>query len=190
MFDGIVVARVLDDALANAQGEIEAREGWGAFLEGSNDAERVQVVIEAQAMRVHCFVEGAFARMAEGRMPGVVHQRERFGEVSVESERGSDGARKLRHFNGVGEAAPVVVGVAVGKHLRLAGEAAKRTRMNDAGAVALKRRAVGVRRLVVLPCGERLTRIAANGACSGQRCEAGYHSWLIHACEGLEGACG
>ena len=138
MFDGIVVARVLDDALADAQGEIEAREGCVTLLEGSDDAERVQVVIEAQAMRVHCFVEGAFARMAEGRMSDVVHQRERFGEVSVESESGSDGARKLRHFNGVGEATPVVVGVAVGKHLCLAGEAAKRTRMNDAGAVALK----------------------------------------------------
>ena len=129
---------MLDDSFADGEGQIEAAKGEVTQLEVLDDAEGVQVVIEAQAMRVHCFVEGAFARMAEGRMSDVVHQRERFGEVSVESERGSDGARKLRHFNGVGEAAPVVVGVAVGKHLCLTGKAAKRPRMNDAGAVALK----------------------------------------------------
>ena len=83
-------------------------------------------------------IQRAFASVAEGRMADVVHQCQRFGEVFVESKRSCDGARDLRHFHRVRQAAAEVIGVAMGKDLRLAGEAAKGARMNDASAIALK----------------------------------------------------
>ena len=45
-----VVARVLDDALADAEGEIEAAMGGVALLEVLDDAEGVEVVVEAAAV--------------------------------------------------------------------------------------------------------------------------------------------
>ena len=45
-FDGVVV-RVLDDAFAHAEGEVEPAEGDVTPFEVRDDAERMQVVIEA-----------------------------------------------------------------------------------------------------------------------------------------------
>ena len=53
-------------------------------------------------------------------------------------ERSGDGAGNLRHFDGVGKTAPVVVRIAMRKYLRLPRKPAKGPRMNDAGAVALE----------------------------------------------------
>ena len=39
-------------------------------------------------------------------------QRQRLGQVLVQSQRPRDGARDLRHFHGVGQAAAEVVGAA------------------------------------------------------------------------------
>ena len=39
--------RVLDDALAHAEGQVESAEGGVALLEILHDAQRMQVVIEA-----------------------------------------------------------------------------------------------------------------------------------------------
>src|SRR6185437_5137564 len=144
-------------------------------------AERVKVVVEAQAMYPHRLVECSLAGVAEGRMADVVYQRERFGEIAVQPERGGDGPRKLRHFNGVSEAAPVVIRVAMGKDLRLPGEASKGPRMNDAGAVALEGRAVRMRRLAVCAGGKRVGRIAADRTHRGERNKAGCCVWLVHA---------
>ncbi len=71
-------------------------------------------------------------------MADVVDQGERLGEVLVQTECGGDGARNLRDFHGVRQAAAKVIGVTVSEDLRLAREAAKGTGMNDAGAVALE----------------------------------------------------
>jgi hypothetical protein len=48
------------------------------------------------------------------------------------------------------------------KNLRLAGQAAKGARMQDAGGVARKGRTVGVRRLGVGAAGEAALRVAAD----------------------------
>ena len=63
--------------------------------------------------------------MAEGGVPNVMHQRQRFSHVFIQLERAGDGARYLRHFHGVGETAAKMVGVAVSEDLRLAGQTAK-----------------------------------------------------------------
>ncbi len=72
-----VVAGVLDDAFADAEGEIEAAMGGVALLEVLADAERMEVVVEAQAVPLQAVVESALAGVAEGRMADVVDQGER-----------------------------------------------------------------------------------------------------------------
>ena len=99
---GGVVVRVLDDALAHAESEVETAEAGVALLEVFDDAQGVEIVIKAQAVLAESVVEGALAGVAEGRVADVVDQRERLGEVLVEAERGGDGARDLRDLHGCG----------------------------------------------------------------------------------------
>jgi hypothetical protein len=129
---------MFDDPFADTEREIESRKGDIALLEHSDNAKRVQVVIEAQTMPAHGFVEGPLTRVAERWMADVVDQRKGLGEIFIQAERASDGAGKLHHFDSVGEAAPVVVRVAMRKYLSLPGKAAKGPRMDNAGAVALE----------------------------------------------------
>ena len=135
---GAVVAGVLDDAFADAEGEVEAAVGGVALLEVLDDAEGVEVVVEAAAVALEALVEGAFAGVAEGRVADVVDQGEGLGEVLVEAEGGGGGTGYLGDLHGVGEAAAEVVGGAAGEDLGLAGEAAKGPGLDDALAVALE----------------------------------------------------
>ena len=138
MLIGGVVAGVLDDALADAEGEVEAAVGGVALLEVLDDAEGVEVVVEAAAVALEALVERALAGVAEGRVADVVDEGEGLGEVFVEAERAGAGAGDLRDLDGVGEAAAEVVGGAAGEDLRLAGETAEGARLHDAFAVALE----------------------------------------------------
>ena len=115
-----------------------------ALLESLDDAQGVEVVIEAEAVALEAAVEGALAGVAEGRVADVVDESERFGEIFVESERAGDVAGDLRDFDGVGEAGAEVVGGAGGEDLGLAGETAEGPCLDDALAVALERGSVGV----------------------------------------------
>ncbi len=107
----------------------------------------MKVVVEAEAVAAERAVERLFAGMAKGRMPDVVRQRQRLGQLRIQSQRLGHGARNLRHFKGVREAAAKVVGKSLGgqagKNLRLAGQAAKGARMQNPRGVARKRSAVG-----------------------------------------------
>ncbi len=168
----IVVARVLHNPLADGQRQIQPAKGRIALLEPGDDAQRVQVVVEAEAVRAKGAVEGLLAGMAEGRMPEVVRQRKRLGQLRIQPQRRSHGARDLRHLERVREAAAEVVGEPfggqAGKDLGLAGETAKGARMQDAGGIARKRSAVGVRRLGVGAGRQRAVQSAVRGDPRGQ----------------------
>ena len=146
MIAGAVIVRVLDDAFANLEGQVQAAEGGVALFEILDDAESVQVVVEEEAVLAHGGVERFFAGVAKGRMSDVVDEGESFGEIDVEAEGSGDGARDLRDFEGVGETVAKVVGVAAGEDLSLGFETAEGAGMDDAVAVALKVVAVGVGR--------------------------------------------
>jgi hypothetical protein len=66
------------------------------------------------------------------------------------------------------------------KYLRLPGKAAKGSRMDNAGAVALEGRAIGMRRLAMLTSSKRLLGTAADRARGWQRNRPGCCVWLIH----------
>ena len=92
------------------------------------------------AVGFHRLVERSFARMAEGRMPEIVRQRQRLGEVLVHPENTADRARNLRHLQAVGETRPVVIPLVIDEDLRLVLEPAERRAVDDAVAVALEGR--------------------------------------------------
>ena len=170
---GGVVARVLDDAFADAEGEVEAAKGRVALLEPGDDAQGVEIVVEVEAVGLERAVERLFAGVAEGRMADVVDQRQGLGQFRVEAQRAGQGAGDLGDFKSVSEAAAEVVSGRVagqtGKDLGLAGEAAEGARVKDAGGVAGKGRAVGMGRLGVGAAGEAAVRVAADGYARRQR---------------------
>ncbi len=129
---------MLDDAFAHGEREVQAAVRGVALLEVLDDAQGVEVVVEAEAVTLQAAVEGALAGVAEGRVADVVDEGEGFGEIFVEVQGGGDGAGDLRDLDGVGEARAEVVGGAGGEDLRLAGEAAEGAGLDDALAVALE----------------------------------------------------
>ena len=145
MWRGIVVVRMLDDAFAYFEGQVQTAEGGVALFEIFDNAQSVEVVIEAEPVFAHGGVESLFARVAKGRMADVVDESESLRKVDVEVERSSDGAGDLRDFESVGQAVAEMVGVAAGEHLRLGFEAAESASVNDAVAIALEIVAVGMR---------------------------------------------
>src|SRR5579875_1609624 len=128
-----------------------------ALLEALDDAEGVQVVIEAETILLQTAVQCPLPRMAEGWMPYVMDQRESFCEVLIQFQRGCDLPRHLGDLHGVGQAAAEVVGGTAVKNLGLAGEPAKGPGPNDAVPIAVKRTAAVAERRRILPrCQARL----------------------------------
>ncbi len=124
-FRGGIVPRMLDDSLAHLERKIQPREIEIALLELLDDAERVEIMIEAAAVLAHARIEPAFARVAEWRMPDIVHQRESLGEVGIEIERARHRARDLGDFDRVREPVAEMVREARGEDLRFCFQAAK-----------------------------------------------------------------
>ena len=74
--------------------------------------------------------------MPERRMAEIVRQRERLGEILVETERPRERARDLLHFQGVRQPRPVMIALVEDEDLGLVFEPAEGGGMDDAVAVA------------------------------------------------------
>ena len=145
----VVVAGVLDDALAHAEREIEPAMSRIPAFKVLHDPQRMEIVVEAEAVPAQAIVERTLAGMAERRMSDVVNQRQRLGKVLVQAKLGRDLARDLCHLNGMGQPRAEVVGGTAGEDLGLAGQPAEGARLDDPLSVALKRappRAAGAAR--------------------------------------------
>ena len=151
MLVGIVIVRMLDDAFADLEGEIQAGEIDIALLEALDDAQGVQIVVEAHAMASHHRVQRDFARVSERRMTDVMHQRKSLDQIGIQVETRGDGARDLRNLDGVGQPRAEVVGDTMGENLGLILKPAEGAGVNDAVAVALERGAIGMLGLGVAP---------------------------------------
>ena len=145
-----VIARVLDDAFTHREGEVEAAPGGIALFKPGDDAECVQVVVEAEAMVAQGGIERLFAGMAKGRMTDVVGQGEGLGEFAIQAQSAARVRGNLGHFKRVGEpAAKVVAGQVAreaGEDLGFSGQATKCAGVKNAGGVAREGRAIGMRR--------------------------------------------
>ena len=165
--------RVLEDPLARVVREVQARV-LVAFLEDVHDAHGLVVVLERADLRRELRVErerrlGAredavqdlLARVAERRVPEVVPERARLGEVLVQAEGARDRPRDLRDLERVREPRAVVVALERDEDLRLVLEPPERARVDDPVAVALVLGPV----VVGLPLlGDRVAAHGARGA--------------------------
>jgi hypothetical protein len=96
-------------------------------------------------------VERAFSSVAKGGMANVVPERDRLDQVFVEPQSPADRARDLGHFEGVGQAGPVMIALRVDEHLGLVLEPPERLGVEDPVAVALKDGPHRILRFVVGP---------------------------------------
>ena len=120
-------------------GQVQAVEAVIAVLQGRQDAYGLGVMVEAAVWR-HRLIERRLPGVAERRMPEIVGQRKRLGEVFVHTEDAADGARDLRHLQAVGEARTVVIPLVIDEDLGLVLQTPKRRAVDDPVAVALKGR--------------------------------------------------
>ena len=140
---------MLDDAFAYFEGQIQPAKGRIALLEVLDDAQRMQIVIEEEPMLAHGASSAFSPAWPKGGCPMSCTRASASTRSTFRCERGCDGARDLRDFDGVGQAVAKMIGVAAGENLGLGFEAAEGARMDDAVAVALEVVAVGMWRLGV-----------------------------------------
>ena len=133
-------AVVLGDAFQRLPGEVEAVEGRIAGLQLGHQADRVGVMVEA-AIGLHAFGERVLAGMAEAGVAEVVGKGQRLGQILVEAKDARDRAGDLGDFERMGEPRPVVIALVIDEDLGLVFQPPERPAMDDAVAVALKRRA-------------------------------------------------
>jgi hypothetical protein len=111
----------------------------------------MQIVIERKPMPPHRRIQGFLSRVAEWRVPNVVHQCEGFDQINVKSKLCRNGAGNLRNFKGMRQPVPEVIRVPSGEYLGLRLKPAKGSRMDYTVAVSLKIVAVGMRWLRIAP---------------------------------------
>ena len=127
---------MLDNAFAHLEGQVQAGKLRVLLLEGFDDAQGVQVMVKTVVVASHQPAEDGFTRVAEGRMPHVVDQRQGFHQVGIEAERVRHRAADLGHLQRVRQPRAEMVGVSARKNLRLVFQAPESARMDNAVAVA------------------------------------------------------
>ena len=95
VMDTVLAFRMPRDAVAHFPRQVQA---LAVVFEQINDAEALLVVLEPSG---HERLEHTFAGVAERRVPEVVAERDRLGELLVEPEHLRNAARDLRHFERV-----------------------------------------------------------------------------------------
>ena len=159
---------VLDHALQRLEAEVEAVEEGVAPLEGGDDPEGLEIVVEAAEGRQR-LGQRRLAGMAEGAVAEIVSQRHGLGQVLVDGQGASQGPGDLRHLERVGEAGAEMVALEIDQHLGLVFEPAEGGGMDDPIAIPLERAAQRARRLL-----DRPAEPAAHAAGKGRQHHAGH----------------
>jgi hypothetical protein len=157
---------VLDEPFQSLEGQIEAIERRVATLQLGDNAKRLRVVIES-AIGTHHRVERVLAGVAEGRMPKIMRQRQRFGKVVIETKRSRQRAGDLADFERMREPSAKMVAFMGYEDLRFVGEPAKSRGMDDAIAIALEFGARGRGQLREEPAAAA-PRVGGVGSSDGQ----------------------
>ena len=80
-----------------------------------------------------------------------MRERQRLRQIFIQTQHSGNGARDLRHLNGMRQAVPEMIGDARREDLRLVFQAAERAGMNHAVPVALKLVAIRMGKLRIAP---------------------------------------
>ena len=128
-------AVVLDHALQRLPRQVEPIEGGIAPLQTGQDAEGLDVVVEA-APRRHPRLQHVLAGMAERRMTEIVAEADRLGEVGVQPQRPGERPRDLRHLEGMGQAGAEMIALVSDEDLGLLLQPPEGRGVDDPVAVA------------------------------------------------------
>lgn len=74
----------------------------------------------------HAMIERILPCVPEGRVPEIMRQRNRLGQILMQTQGSGDTARQLRHFDAMREPGAKEVTLVVYKYLRFIFEASKR----------------------------------------------------------------
>jgi len=85
-------------------------------------------------------VERLLARVPEGRMPEIVAETDRLGQILVQPQRPGDAAGDAGRLQRVREPRAVMVAARIDEDLRLVLKATERLRVDNPVAIPLKRR--------------------------------------------------
>jgi len=128
---------MLDDSLPRFKPKIQSRKCSVSFLKFIDDAQTLQIVLEATAIP-HAFVERILSGMTERGMPKVVRKRYRLDEVLVQAQGSSYTARYLSHFQAVRQACAKKIPFVIYEDLRFVLQPAKRRGVHNPVAIPLE----------------------------------------------------
>ena len=143
---------MLHNPLAHLPGQVEPGKVGIAALELGYDPQGLFVMVKAPVI-FHQLCQGHLARVSKGRMPQVMCQADRLGQVLACSQGACHAAPDLCDLQCVCEACAVVITFIIDEYLRLIFEAAEGGRMQDSVTVALE-------------CGAILSLVLGVGAAS------------------------
>jgi hypothetical protein len=118
----------------------------------------VKIVVESISEAPHLAIQLILACMGKRRMADVVAERESFSEFFIETQRLSNGACDLRHFDGMGKPVMGIIGNARRKNLRFILKPSKSPRMDQTIAIAFELAAVWMRQFGISPASALLHR--------------------------------
>ena len=148
---GRLGAGVAQDAVADRLGEVQSP---AVTLEHLDHPQRMLVVAEpAPEAGLERAVQRLLPRVPERRVPEVVAEADRLGQVLVQPQGPRDGAGDAAGLDRVREAGAVVIALGGDEDLRLVLQAPKALRVRDPVAIALERGAKPAGRLVLCPLG-------------------------------------
>jgi hypothetical protein len=125
------------------------------LLQLIHDAQALQVMLET-SMVAHAIVQCLLTGVPEWRVPEVVGQRDRLGQIFIQPKRARYPAGDLSDFQTVRQTGAKMVAFVVYKNLGLVFKPAKSRRVNNPVAIPLKFAAMSGKRLGETPS----TRIA------------------------------
>src|SRR4029077_17578159 len=126
---------VFDETFQRFPTQIETVECGIAVLKIRHYTQGLRIVIEAP-ITSEALVERPLAGMPKWRMPQIMHERQRFGEVFVEAQGTRERAGDLHNFERVRQSCAEVIAFVIDKHLRFMSEPPERRRMDDPVAIA------------------------------------------------------
>ncbi len=90
------------------------------------------------AIGLQSLLKRIFASMAERRMPDIVRQTKRLGQIFVQTKRARNRSPDLRDLKAVGQTDAIMIAIGCNEDLRLMAQPAEGNRMDDPVAVALE----------------------------------------------------
>ena len=150
-------AAVLHKRLPDLPRQIQTGEVWIAGFQEVNSSQSIEVVVEP-AFSAQTFVQRPFAGMTEGRMSEMLRLAMASVRSSLRCNRLRDRPADLGNFQRVCEAGSVMVVDVSGENLGFSHELAERFGVDDAVAIALKNRAIGMIFFEVTPAPTRAAK--------------------------------